>query len=200
MSRHFLFLQCYFFSIFALLKFSKMTKQQKYLTIIFGIIFSLGLYDYLSHFEENRERIARLDPLYDGDEDDTLKVAKKNLQKPHKKDIIDLSQYIDELTDESIIIDYVKRHHKLPKYYIKKAEARKNGWEPSRGNLCEVLPGKAIGGDKFSNREGKLPKNEQYYEADVNYQCGKRNTDRIVFNSKGEVWLTKDHYKTFIKM
>lgn len=177
-----------------------MTKQQKYLTIFFGIIFCLGLYDYITHFEENRLRIAKLDPLYDGDEDDTLKVGKKANAKSPQKDVIDLAQYIDELTHESIIIDYVKRHHKLPKYYIKKAEARKNGWEPSRGNLCEVLPGKAIGGDKFSNREGKLPKNEQYYEADVNYQCGKRNADRIVFNTKGEVWITKDHYKTFIKM
>lgn len=174
-----------------------MTKNQKYLTIFFGIIFSIALYDYISHFEENRRQIAMLDPLHQIN--DSLTIEKKKSPNSTTSDI-DLAQYIDELTEETAIINYVKKHHKLRKYYIKKSEARKNGWEPSLGNLCEVLPGKAIGGDKFGNREGKLPKNQQYYEADVNYKCGKRNADRIIFTQQGEVWLTKDHYKTFIKI
>ena len=62
-----------------------------------------------------------------------------------------------------------------------------------------VLPNKAIGGDIFGNREKQLPKGKIYYEADVNYTCGNRNTDRIIFTPDGEVWLTKDHYKTFVK-
>lgn len=106
---------------------------------------------------------------------------------------------IDELTRENIVIDYVKQNHRLPDYYITKSEARKQGWNPSQGNLCEVLPGKAIGGDKFSNREKQLPKGEQYFEADVNYNCGNRNADRIVFTKNGDVWLTHDHYKSFEK-
>ena len=36
-------------------------------------------------------------------------------------------------------------------------------------------------------------------EADVNYNCGNRNADRIVFTKNGEVWLTKNHYKSFQK-
>lgn len=110
---------------------------------------------------------------------------------------VNISGNIDELTEENKVINYVKEHHELPEYYITKSEAKKQGWIPSKGNLCEVLPGRAIGGDHFSNREKTLPKNAQYYEADVNYNCGNRNADHIVFTKNGEVYLTKDHYKTF---
>lgn len=106
---------------------------------------------------------------------------------------------IEELTNENRVISYVKSNHKLPHYYITKSEAKNQGWIASKGNLCDVLPGKAIGGDKFSNREKSLPKGEQYFEADVNYNCGNRGADRIVFTKNGEVWLTEDHYKSFEK-
>ncbi|AYM99884.1 ribonuclease domain-containing protein [Chryseobacterium sp. 3008163] len=108
-------------------------------------------------------------------------------------------QAIDELTKENTVINYVKQNHQLPDYYITKNEAKKAGWNPSQGNLCEVLPGKAIGGDYFGNREGNLPKGVKYFEADVNYSCGNRNGDRIVFTKNGEVYLTKNHYKSFEK-
>lgn len=106
---------------------------------------------------------------------------------------------IDQLTEEKTVISYVKQNHRLPDYYITKNEARKQGWNPSKGNLCEVLPGKAIGGDKFGNREGRLPDGETYFEADVNYHCGGRNADRIIYTRNGDVYLTKNHYKSFEK-
>ncbi|RZJ50217.1 MAG: ribonuclease N [Chryseobacterium sp.] len=106
---------------------------------------------------------------------------------------------IDELTAENTVINFVKQNHKLPDYYLTKNEAKKQGWNPSQGNLCEVLPGKAIGGDHFSNREKQLPAGAQYFEADVNYNCGNRNADRIIFTKSGEVYLTKNHYKSFEK-
>ena len=106
---------------------------------------------------------------------------------------------IDELTAEKLVIDYLKSTRKLPDYYITKGEARSQGWVASEGNLCDVLPGRAIGGDKFSNREKTLPTGAQYFEADVNYNCGRRNADRIVFTKNGDVWLTHDHYKSFQK-
>jgi len=109
------------------------------------------------------------------------------------------SQPIDQLTEEKTVINYVKQNHRLPEYYITKNEARKLGWNASKGNLCDVLPGKAIGGDKFGNREKKLPQGEKYYEADVNYSCGNRNADRIIFTENGDVYLTKNHYKSFEK-
>lgn len=106
---------------------------------------------------------------------------------------------IQNLTNEVKVINYVKSNHELPDYYITKSEARKQGWVASEGNLCDVLPGKAIGGDKFSNREKMLPSGKQYFEADVNYNCGNRNADRIVFTKDGDVYLTKNHYKSFQK-
>ncbi|MFP3597482.1 ribonuclease domain-containing protein [Chryseobacterium sp. SIMBA_029] len=108
-------------------------------------------------------------------------------------------QSIEKLTEEKTVISYVKQQHRLPDYYITKNEARNEGWNPSKGNLCEALPGKAIGGDKFSNRERRLPDGEKYFEADVNYQCGGRNADRIIFTKEGDVYLTKNHYKSFEK-
>ncbi|ROI06354.1 ribonuclease N [Chryseobacterium sp. G0240] len=106
---------------------------------------------------------------------------------------------IEKLTEESVVIKYVKQNHRLPDYYITKNEARNQGWNPSKGNLCEVLPGKAIGGDKFGNRERRLPEGERYFEADVNYHCGNRQADRIIFTENGDVYLTKNHYKSFEK-
>lgn len=108
-------------------------------------------------------------------------------------------QSIDQLTEEKLVISHIKQIHELPDYYITKKEARNKGWNPSKGNLCDVLPGKAIGGDKFGNREGKLPKGQKYFEADVNYHCGNRNADRIIFTQNGDVYLTKNHYKSFEK-
>ncbi|KMQ67759.1 hypothetical protein ACM39_11790 [Chryseobacterium sp. FH2] len=108
-------------------------------------------------------------------------------------------QTINQLTDERTVINYVKQKHTLPDYYITKNEARKQGWNPSKRNLCEVLPGKAIGGDQFSNREKNLPGGKKYFEADVNYSCGNRNADRIIFTKEGDVYLTKNHYRSFEK-
>jgi len=113
--------------------------------------------------------------------------------------VVKSSAAIDELTNASTVIAYVKENGELPSYYITKSQARKKGWIASKGNLCDVLPGQAIGGDIFGNREERLPIENTYLEADVNYDCGTRGKDRIVFTKKGEVWLSTDHYKTFKK-
>ncbi|SEG26443.1 ribonuclease [Halpernia humi] len=109
------------------------------------------------------------------------------------------SANISEITKAEKVISYVKTNHHLPEFYLTKNEAKQQGWISSKGNLCEVLPGKAIGGDYFSNREKKLPSGEKYFEADVNYNCGNRNADRIIFTKNGDVYLTTDHYKSFQK-
>ncbi len=108
---------------------------------------------------------------------------------------------IDALTAENLVVPYVKENGRLPDYYITKADARKLGWVASRGNLCDVLPGRAIGGDVFGNREKKLPaKNgRKWFEGDLNYHCGRRNADRILFSNDGLVYVTNDHYKTMQK-
>jgi hypothetical protein len=51
---------------------------------------------------------------------------------------------IEELTDDDKVIAYVKSNHKLPDFYITKSEAKSQGWNPSKGNLCDVLPEKQL--------------------------------------------------------
>ncbi len=160
--------------------------------ICLGLLFGMsGMYIYKNFIDDKKENII-IDnrPRYRAQGE-----LPDGTPNPRYSD----KQRIDQLTEEKTVINYVKQNHKLPDYYITKNEARKQGWNPSKGNLCEVLPGKAIGGDKFSNREGTLPQGEKYFEADVNYHCGNRNADRIVFTKNGDVYLTKNHYRSFEK-
>jgi NAD+--asparagine ADP-ribosyltransferase len=113
---------------------------------------------------------------------------------------LNLEQFnIEQLSSEDIVINYIKKNRSLPHYYIKKMEARKAGWKPEKGNLCQILPGKIIGGDIFKNRENKIPnrKGRKWIEADLNYKCGMRGTDRVIFSNDGLIFVTHDHYKTF---
>ena len=109
------------------------------------------------------------------------------------------SNHIDELTNDELVVKYLKEHGELPDYYITKSEAKSMGWVPSKGNLCEVAPGKAIGGDIWTNRQKSLPtkSGRKYFEADLNYNCGNRNADRVVFSNDGLVFVTFDHYRSF---
>ena len=111
----------------------------------------------------------------------------------------DSSNQIDELTNDEIVVKYLKEHGELPDYYITKSEAKSLGWVPSKGNLCEVAPGRAIGGDIWTNRQKSLPtkSGRKYFEADLNYHCGNRNADRVVFSNDGLVFVTFDHYRSF---
>ena len=111
----------------------------------------------------------------------------------------DSSNQIDELTNDEIVVKYLKEHGELPDYYITKSEAKSLGWVPSKGNLCEVVPGRAIGGDIWTNRQKSLPtkSGRKYFEADLNYNCGNRNADRVVFSNDGLVFVTFDHYRSF---
>jgi guanyl-specific ribonuclease Sa len=95
------------------------------------------------------------------------------------------------------VSEYLYLYGHLPKNYLTKNEASDLGWVSSKGNLWEVAPGMSIGGDKFGNREGILPKNKQYYECDIDYNGGYRNEKRIVYTKDGWIYYTEDHYETF---
>lgn len=90
----------------------------------------------------------------------------------------------------------------LPNYYISKTDAENAGWIPILGNLNHVAPGKMIYGGVFKNRQGKLPQSDGriWYEADINYTSGWRNNDRILFSNDGLIFVTYDHYMTFIEI
>ncbi len=82
--------------------------------------------------------------------------------------------------------------------YIDKQAAEKRGWRPG-GDLCRASGGRAIGGDRFSNREGRLPSapGRRWTEADLDFDCGRRNAKRLVFSSDRLIYVTVDHYDTF---
>jgi hypothetical protein len=106
------------------------------------------------------------------------------------------------LTAFNEVADYIKKYNSLPDNFITKQEAKNHGWNPARQNLWDVAPGKSIGGDRFFNREKKLPdkRGRIWYEADINYKGGKRGKDRIIFSNDGLIYKTEDHYRTFTRM
>lgn len=94
---------------------------------------------------------------------------------------------------------YLVTYGCLPENFITKNEARDLGWEG--GSVERYAPGCAIGGDKFGNREGILPKasGRQYYECDIDTDGqNSRGAKRIVFSNDGLIYYTEDHYETFI--
>ena len=104
-----------------------------------------------------------------------------------------------EYTSKEEVALYIHLYNHLPSNYITKSEAQDLGWDSSKGNLNKVAPGKSIGGDKFGNREGLLPKKEGrvYYECDIDYKKGSRNAKRIVFSNDGLIYYTEDHYESY---
>lgn len=100
------------------------------------------------------------------------------------------------------IADYLFAHGQLPENFITKQEAQALGWDSGRNDVSDVAPGMSIGGDRFGNYEGLLPKKKgrQYYECDCNYTAGPRGAERIVYSTDGLVFYTADHYATFVEM
>lgn len=93
---------------------------------------------------------------------------------------------------------YIHQYGKLPSNFITKAEAQKLGW--SGGGLDKYAPGKSIGGDRFGNYEGKLPKRSgrTYTECDIDTRgASSRGAKRIVFSNDGLIYYTDDHYESF---
>ena len=66
-------------------------------------------------------------------------------------------------------------------------------------NLHKVTDKGVIGGDIYKNKDGKLPSSNGriWYEADINYTGGMRNSSRIIYSNDGLVFVTYDHYFTF---
>lgn len=104
-------------------------------------------------------------------------------------------------SDKDHVAKYIYQFKKLPSNYITKGEAKKLGWQ-TKGTLDKVAPGKSIGGDRYGDYEGKLPKasNRKWTECDIDYVKGNRNAKRIIFSNDGLIYYTNDHYKTFTKL
>lgn len=116
-------------------------------------------------------------------------------EEPEEPVLLDEDGTYNSVEDVSL---YLYTYDHLPDNYITKNEARDLGW--TGGSVEQVAPGCAIGGDRFGNREGILPKAEgrQYYECDID-TIGEtsRGAKRIVWSDDGLIYYTEDHYESF---
>ncbi len=103
------------------------------------------------------------------------------------------------------VANTLHRTGRLPGCYLAKRAAEAKGWRPG-GDLWRVAPGAAIGGDRFGNREQRLPAqyDGRYREADLDYAGGHRGADRLIYVDRGEgtwlQWVTVDHYRHFFEL
>ena len=102
-------------------------------------------------------------------------------------------------TSKDEVALYIHLYDHLPDNYVTKDEAEAAGW--SGGNVERWTgEGTAIGGSRFGNREGLLPKEKgrTYTECDIDTPgSNSRGAQRIVFSNDGLIYYTDDHYETF---
>lgn len=101
-------------------------------------------------------------------------------------------------TERDDVALYIHLYSCLPPNFISKSEARELGWDG--GSLEPYAPGCCIGGDRFGNYEGLLPKADgrSYTECDIDtLGASSRGAKRIVFSNDGLVFYTDDHYESF---
>ena len=102
-------------------------------------------------------------------------------------------------TSKDEVAAYIYRFGGLPQNFITKKEALALGWDAKSGNLWQVTDKKSSGGDRFSNREKRLPEasGRTWFECDIGYGGGRRGAQRIVFSNDGLIYYTPDHYENF---
>ena len=149
--------------------------------------------------EEAEEYLAEQDETAaEGQGEGQEAAAPETETEQEPEEILESGAYSDP---ESVAL-YLHTFGHLPDNYLTKSEAEALGWDNSKGNLWEVAPGCSIGGDKFGNREGLLPKakGRKYYECDVNYAGGFRGGERIVWSNDGLIFYSDDHYSSYTQL
>ena len=107
-----------------------------------------------------------------------------------------------QYTDKDSVALYIHLYGHVPSNYVSKTKARSAGWVNTEGNLWDVLPGKSIGGGGFYNDDNMMPDapGRLWYECDIDYEGGYRNSKRLVYSNDGLIYYTDDHYKTFQRL
>lgn len=98
--------------------------------------------------------------------------------------------------------DYRLKHNGcLPSYYISKPQLEELGWSDGE-RPSKYVDGKMLGGGVYDNENRSLPHKpgRVWYEADINYTPGRRNSHRIVWSNDGLIFVTYDHYRTFYEI
>lgn len=164
---------------------------------VLDVLLEIGI-GYLETMDPTDGTTAPEQPVVTDPEDPTQKPTEAPTEPPTEAPT---EPPIDEkgwyYTKEDVAL-YLYTYGHLPSNFITKSEAQKLGW--SGGSVERYKEGAAIGGDRFGNREGVLPKasGRQYYECDIDTN-GKssRGAKRIVFSNDGLIYYTDDHYESF---
>jgi hypothetical protein len=95
-------------------------------------------------------------------------------------------------------VQSLRDQKRLPPRYVTKDAARTHGWRG--GGLCDAWPGHAIGGDTFHYFSGALAgaPGRAYREADLDATCHSRGPKRLIFSNDGLIYVTVDHYNSFV--
>ncbi len=110
-------------------------------------------------------------------------------------------EYDEYYYDVENVVLYLEAYDELPPNYITKEEANDLGW--NGGSVEDYMDGAAIGGDRFGNYEGLLPKADGrvYTECDIDTDgYDSRGARRLVFSNDGLYFYTDDHYETFTEV
>ncbi len=95
----------------------------------------------------------------------------------------------------------LKNYGLLPEYYITGTELQSLGWKWGKAP-SKYAPGKMAMMGIYRNDNGHLPSapGRVWYEADINYTDGRRNAQRVLWSNDGLVFVTYDHYQTFVEV
>ena len=183
--------------------------------IILGLMFALGA---CTRQEAKKESAKTESSKIESSKTESVKDGKnQSKDSTSKEDTTTIAESEEEMLQESVtekevqveengnytskeeVALYIHTYGKLPVNYITKKEAQDMGWDPSKGNLSDILPGMSIGGSAFGNYEGALPRanGRRYFECDIDYDGGYRGAKRLVYSNDGLVFYTEDHYNNF---
>ena len=129
----------------------------------------------------------------------------KSSSSEKSKKILEAVQESGKYTTRDSVAAYLCKFDKLPTNYVTQNEG-KSLYESKTGKSFDkwnfnpwTTIGVMIGGDKFANNEGLLPKGT-YHEADIDYSAKNRGTKRLVYQSDCVIYYTADHYESFSKL
>jgi len=165
---------------------------KRLLAVTLALLLALGGLSFATAEEDWRDLLRRMYGLTGEDQNGQQSVT------PEKTEV----EFQLPVTDPQQIVNYLGKYGELPENFITKREAQALGWDSMWNYVGDVAPGKSIGGDRFGNYEGQLPrkKGRTWYECDANYNGKKRGAERVLYSSDGLYYYTKDHYRTFTQM
>lgn len=160
-----------------------MKKKNNLLTSVIAVVLALilGLLGF------NPGADTPTDPATEPSANPTIQTQESNL--------LDEDGHYNSKEDVAL---YIHLYGHLPENYITKAQCENLGYPNNRAE--EAVPDGAIGGDRFGNYEGLLPKapGRAWTECDIDtWGRTSRGTKRIVFSNDGLVYYTDDHYESF---